>query len=108
MRARFASKPITLHTGLSAKSALEKMLRAKFRLDGGTRYKYKYSLCPILFTPLDPSIRKNSGILSKRHVILVELNETCSCMYNIKCGRKSLNVHNRVCLQKNCGTSIVK
>jgi hypothetical protein len=59
-------------------------------------------------TPLDPSIRKNSGILSKRHVILVELNETCSCIYNIKCGRKSLNVHNRVCLQKNCGTSIAK
>jgi hypothetical protein len=27
-------------------------------------------------TPLDTSIRKKSGILSKRHIILEELNES--------------------------------
>jgi hypothetical protein len=67
-----------------------------------------YSLCPKKMTPLDTSIRKKSGILSKRHIILVELNESYKCMNNIKCGRKSLYVHNRVFRQKNHRTSIVK
>jgi hypothetical protein len=67
-----------------------------------------YSLCPKKMTPLDTSIRKKSGILSKRHIILVELNESYQCMNNIKCGRKSLYVHNRVFRQKNHRTSIVK
>jgi hypothetical protein len=41
------------------------------------KYEYKlYSLCPKKMTPLDTSIRKKSGILSKRHIILVELNES--------------------------------
>jgi hypothetical protein len=35
-----------------------------------------YSLCPKKMTPLDTSIRKKSGILLKRHIILVELNES--------------------------------
>ena len=63
-----------------------------------------YSLRPKIIVTLDPSIRKNSGILSKRHVILVELNELFSCMYNIKYRRTSLNAHNRVFRQKNRGT----
>jgi hypothetical protein len=34
----------------------------------------KYSLCPIILIPLDPSIRKTSGILPKRHSICIELD----------------------------------
>jgi hypothetical protein len=67
-----------------------------------------YSLCPIKSVPLDPSIRKSAGILPKRHGIIVELNDMNSCMYNIKSGRKSLNVQNRVFCRKNRSTSSVK
>ncbi len=50
--------------------------------------------------PTDNFTRTNSGILPKRHNILVPLNETYALMYNIKCGQKSLNVHNQVFRQK--------
>ena len=50
-----------------------------------------YSLCPIKKTPPRTLLWTYSGILPKRHDILVQRNETYSLMYNIKSGQNSLN-----------------
>ena len=53
------------------------------------RQVLQYSLRPIK----KPHWELYSGILPKRHGILVELNETWTLMYNIQSRRKSLNAH---------------